>query len=115
MRGVVWDGLKNIGRNAKIAGFRPGKVPAKVIEQHYGAQVHQEALGEALQRSFQESTLTNNLRGSGSPRFEIKTDNLNADQIEFSATFEVYPEVVIGALSDETVERVVYELTPADV
>jgi len=115
IRGVVSARLKNIGRNAKIAGFRPGKVPAKVIEQHYGAQVHQEALGEALQRSFQEAALTNNLRVAGSPHFEIKTDDLNADQIEFSATFEVYPEVVIGDLSGETVERLVYELKPADV
>ena len=115
IRGVVSARLKNIGRNAKIAGFRPGKVPAKVIEQHYGAQVHQEALGEALQRSFQEAALTNNLRVAGSPRFEIKTDDLNADQIEFSATFEVYPEVVIGDLSGETVDCLVYELTPADV
>src|SRR3990172_10676471 len=113
IRGVVSARLKNIGRNAKIAGFRPGKVPAKVIEQHYGAQVHQEALGEALQRSFQEAALTNNLRVAGSPRFEIKTDDLNADQIEFSATFEVYPEVVIGDLSGETVDCLVYELTPA--
>ncbi len=115
IRGVVSARLKNIGRNAKIAGFRPGKVPAKVIEQHYGAKVHQEALGEALQRSFQEAAMTNNLRVAGSPRFEIKTDDPNADQIEFSATFEVYPEVVIGDLSVETVERLVYELTPADV
>jgi trigger factor len=115
IRGVVSARLKNIGRNAKIAGFRPGKVPAKVIEQHYGAKVHQEALGEALQRSFQEAAMTNNLRVAGSPRFEIKTEDPNADQIEFSATFEVYPEVVIGDLSGETVERLVYELTPADV
>lgn len=107
--------LKNIGRNAKIAGFRPGKVPAKVIEQHYGAKVHQEALGEALQRSFQEAALTNNLRVAGYPRFEIKTDDLNADQVEYSATFEVYPEVVLGTLTGETVERLVYELTPTDV
>lgn len=115
IRGVVSARLQNIGRNAKIAGFRPGKVPAKVIEQHYGAQVHQEALGEALQQSFQEAAMTNNLRVAGSPKFEIKTEDPNAEQIEFSATFEVYPEVVIGDLSGEKIERMVYELTPADV
>jgi len=115
IRGVVSARLKNIGRNAKIAGFRPGKVPAKVIEQHYGAQLQQEALGEALQRSFQEAALTNNLRVAGNPRFEIKTSDLNADQIEYSATFEVFPEVVMGDLSGVTLERLVYELTPADV
>ncbi|MEO8332630.1 MAG: trigger factor [Gallionella sp.] len=115
IRGVVSARLANIGRNAKIAGFRPGKVPPKVIEQHYGAQVHQEALGEALQRSFQEAALSNNLRVAGNPRFEIKTNDLNAEQVEYSATFEIYPEVTMGDLSGETIERMVYQLTPEDV
>jgi trigger factor len=115
IRGVVSARLKNIGRNAKIAGFRPGKVPAKVIEQHYGAQVHQEALGEALQRSFQEAALSNNLKVAGNPQFEIKSNDPNADQVEYSATFEVYPEVVMGDLSGVAIERLVYQLKPADV
>ena len=91
--------LKNIGRNAKIAGFRPGKVPAKIVEQYYGAQARQEILGDALQRSFDEAAQTNNLKVAGFPKFEVKTQDLNADQIEYSATFEVYPEVVVGDLS----------------
>lgn len=107
--------LKNIARKAKVAGFRPGKVPAKVIEQQYGAQMHQEALGDALQRSFNEATLTNKLRVAGYPQFDVKTKDLNAEQIEYSAVFEVYPEVVIGDLSGETIERVVYELSKVDV
>ena len=52
---------------------------------------------------------------AGFPKFEVKTQDLNADQIEYSATFEVYPEVVVGDLSGETIERLVYELTQADV
>ena len=115
IRGEVTTRLKKIGRTAKIAGFRPGKVPAKVLEQHYGAQAHQEALGDALQRSFAEAAQLNNLRVAGYPQFEIKTNDLNADLIEYSATFEVYPEVVMGDLSGETVERLAYELTQADV
>jgi len=115
IRGVVSARLKNIARNAKIAGFRPGKVPAKVIEQHYGAQVHQEALGEALQRSFQEAALTNNLRVAGNPHFEIKNDDPNADLVEYSATFEVYPEVALGDLSGVEIERLVYQVKPEDV
>jgi trigger factor len=115
IRGVVSARLKNIARNAKIAGFRPGKVPAKVIEQHYGAQVHQEALGEALQRSFQEAALSNNLRVAGNPHFEIKSDDPNADIVEYSATFEVYPEVAMGDLSVVELERLVYLVKPADV
>lgn len=115
IRGEVATRLKKIGRTAKIAGFRPGKVPAKILEQHYGAQAHQEALGDALQRSFAEAAQLNNLRVAGYPQFEIRTNDLNADLIEYSATFEVYPEVVMGDLSGETVERLAYELTQADV
>jgi len=115
IRGVVSARLKNIGRSAKIAGFRPGKVPAKIIEQHYGSQVQQEALGEALQRSFQEAATSNNLRVAGNPRFEIKNNDLNAEQIEYSATFEVYPEIVIGDLADVTIERLDYQIKQSDV
>ena len=111
----VSDRLKNIGRNVKIAGFRPGKVPAKIVEQYYGAQARQEILGDALQRSFTEAAQSNNLKVAGFPKFEVKTKDLNADQIEYSATFEVYPEVVVGDLSGEAIERQVYELTQADV
>ena len=115
IRGEVAARLKKIGRTAKISGFRPGKIPEKVLEQHYGAQARQEVLGDALQRSFAEAVKLNNLAVAGHPQFELKTNDLNADQIEYSATFEVYPEVVIGDLSGETLDRLVCELTQADV
>ncbi len=107
--------LKNIGRNVKIAGFRPGKVPAKIVEQYYGAQTRQEILSDALQRSFDEAAQNNNLKVAGFPKFEVKTKDLNADEIEYCATFEVYPEVIVGDLSGERIERLVYELTQEDV
>jgi trigger factor len=115
IRGQVSDRLKNIGRTVKIAGFRPGKVPTKIVEQYYGAQAWQDALSDALQRSFSEASQVNNLKVAGSPQFEVKTQDQNAEQIEYSATFEVYPEIAIGDLSGVTVERLVYELTQADV
>ncbi|BBI99658.1 trigger factor [Ferrigenium kumadai] len=115
IRSQVANRLKHIGRTAKLAGFRPGKIPAKVLEQHYGAQAHQEALGEALQQSFAEAAQANNLKVAGYPQFEIKTNDLNAEQIEYSATFEVYPEVVMGDVGGETIERAVYELGQSDV
>ncbi|MDD4977741.1 MAG: trigger factor [Gallionella sp.] len=113
--GQVAARLKNIGRTAKIAGFRPGKIPNKVLEQYYGAQAHQEALGEALQRSFEEAAQTNNLKVAGYPEFDIKTADLKAESIEYSATFEVYPEVVLGDMTGESIERTTYELSDADV
>jgi len=115
IRGQVSDRLKNIGRTVKIAGFRPGKVPTKIVEQYYGAQAWQDALSDALQHSFLEASQTNNLKVAGSPQFEVKTQDQNAEQIEYSATFEVYPEIVVGDLSGIAVERQVYELTQDDV
>ncbi len=113
--GQVAARLKKIGRTAKIAGFRPGKIPNKILEQYYGAQAHQEALGEALQRSFEEAAQTNQLKVAGYPEFDVKTADLKAENIEYSATFEVYPEVQLGDLAGEFVERTTYELSDADV
>ncbi len=107
--------LKHIGRTAKIAGFRVGKIPAKILEQHYGTEVRQDALGEALQKSFAEAVQAKELKVAGDPEFKVTTTDWNADAIEYTATFEVYPEVVIGDVSGESVERATYELGAADV
>ncbi len=115
LRGEMEARLKRIGRTAKVHGFRPGKVPYKVLEQQYGPSVQQEVLGESLQRTFADAAVTNKLQVAGYPQFEIKTADLNAPQIEFSATFEVYPEVVLGEISGESVDRVVVTLVDADV
>ena len=115
LRDQVANRLKHIGRTAKIAGFRPGKIPAKVLEQHYGMEARQEALGQALQQSFAETVQAQNLRVAGDPEFVVKTTDWNADAIEYSATFEVYPDVVLGDVSAETVERASYELDQADI
>ncbi|TAJ78716.1 MAG: trigger factor [Gallionellaceae bacterium] len=115
LRGEVESRLKRLGRTAKVHGFRPGKVPFKILEQQYGPQVHQEVLGENLQRSFAEAAQANKLQVAGYPHFEVKTRDLNAPEIEYSATFEVYPEVVVGDVAGETVERVAFTLSDADV
>lgn len=115
LRGEIESRLKRLGRTAKVHGFRPGKVPFKILEQQYGQQIHQEVLGENLQRSFAEAAQENKLQVAGYPQFEIKTTDLNAPEIEFTATFEVYPEVVVGAVAGETVERVTFTMTDADM
>lgn len=115
LRGQVTNRLKHIGRTAKIAGFRPGKIPAKVLEQHYGMEARQEALGQALQQSFAEAVQAQKLLVAGDPEFTVKTNNWDADEIEYSATFEVYPEVVLGDVAVELIERATYELSQADV
>ncbi|MDP2804605.1 MAG: trigger factor [Gallionellaceae bacterium] len=114
-RGEIEARLKQLGRTAKVHGFRPGKVPFKVIEQQYGHQVEQEVLGESLQRSFAQAAQENKLQVAGYPKIEIKTQDLSAPLIEYSATFEVYPEVVVGDIAAESIERLTFALSDADV
>jgi len=115
MRSAIEARLKQVGRSAKVHGFRPGKVPFKIIEQQYGQEVQQEVLGDSLQRTFAAAVQENKLHVAGYPQFEIKTQDLNAPEIEYSATFEVYPEVTIGEVSGEAVERVTFTLSDADL
>jgi trigger factor len=107
--------LKNMARTAEVPGFRPGKAPFKILEQKHGAQVQQEVLQDALRRSFAKEAQENQLKVVGYPTFEVKTTEPDALWIEYSATFEVYPEVVLGDISAESMEQVVYTLSDADV
>jgi trigger factor len=113
--GEVAARIKYMGRTAKVPGFRPGKVPFKILEQQFGTQAHQEVLGDELHRSFAEAAKANNLKVAGYPNFEIKTTDFNAPQIEYTATFEVYPEVVIGDVAAQSIERITFALSDADV
>ena len=91
--------LKRLTRTVKMQGFRPGKVPLKVVAQQYGPQVRQEVLGDAVQKSFGEAVRQQNLRVAGYPRFEAKPLAEGAAEFQYSAMFEVYPEVVVGDIS----------------
>ncbi|SEL21071.1 trigger factor [Nitrosovibrio tenuis] len=107
--------LKRLARTAKIHGFRPGKVPLKIVKQQYGPQVRQEVIGDVLKKNFSDAVREKNLRVAGYPRFEPKNIAENASQFEFSATFEVYPDVVLGDLGATGVERPVVQVTQTDV
>ncbi|MDE2365834.1 MAG: trigger factor [Betaproteobacteria bacterium] len=111
----VENRLKRLARTAKIHGFRPGKVPLKIVKQQYGPQVRQEVIGDVLKKNFTEAVREKNLRVAGYPRFEPKDMAENASQFEFSATFEVYPDVVLGDLGEARVERPLVSVTQADV
>src|SRR5918992_607274 len=92
--------LKQLARNVKMPGFRPGKVPMKIVAQTYGPQVRNEVLGDAVQKSFTDAVKQANLRVAGYPKIEPKSDASNEQALEFSATFEIYPEVKLGDLSN---------------
>src|SRR5688572_13951047 len=100
----VDERLKKMARNVRMPGFRPGKVPMKLIAQTYGPQVRSEVLGDAVQKSFSDAVRDAKLRVAGYPRIE-KKDVASDSSLEFSATFEVYPEIKIGDVSGATIER----------
>ena len=106
--------LKKLARTVKMAGFRPGKVPFKIVAQQYGAQARSEAIGEAVQRAFGAAVRDQNLRVAGYPRIEPKGAE-DASRLEFSAVFEVYPEIKLGSVADKAVERPVIEVGEAEV
>src|SRR5689334_618856 len=107
--------LSRLARTAKIAGFRPGKVPLKLIEKQYGPQVRTEVLNDAINDTFGDLVQKENLRVAGYPRIEPKVDNNDRTKLEYTATFEVYPDVVIGDLAQERVDKPIAEVAPEDV
>jgi trigger factor len=95
--------LKSVGRTAKIKGFRPGKVPAKIVRQRYGKQVREEVLGEVMQKSYSDAVARENLHPAGGPRIETRGDD--GKTFTFVATFEVMPVVELKDLNKIKVEK----------
>jgi trigger factor len=111
----IADRIKKLARTTKMQGFRPGKVPIKLVERHYGFQVRQEALSETVQRLFNEAVREQNYRVAGYPRFEPVQAAEGATAFEFQAVFEVYPDITLNELSATRVTRPVTPVTDADV
>ena len=106
--------LKQLGKNLKIAGFRPGKVPAKMVEKQYGQQVDFELSFDHASNQFFEFAKSEKIQLVGQPRLEPKSE-LDAEQIEFDAYFEVFPEVLIGDISSAQVTQYHTELSEQEV
>ncbi len=106
--------LKSMLPRVKIDGFRPGKVPLKVVKQHYGDQVFQEVAGELIQNSFRDALTQENLNPAGDP--SISTDGIKqGEPLEFTATFEVYPDVELAPVTGMNLEKIKSAVTDADV
>ena len=90
LNGVVGNRLREIARTANLKGFRPGKVPTKVIEQRFGAQVRAEAFGELVRQTFDEAVRQENVKPAGNP--DIQAEPANGDEIRYTATFEIVPD-----------------------
>jgi trigger factor len=95
--------LKAVGRTAKLKGFRPGKVPPKVVKQRYGKQVREEVLSELMQKSYTDAVMQENLRPAGGPQIETEDDK-DSKSFAYVATFEIMPQVELKDLDKIEVE-----------
>ncbi len=102
--------LKRLARQVKIDGFRPGKVPAKVVAQMYGASVQYEVMNDKVGEAFAAVAVEAQLRVAGAPQISQK-DGAAEGEMAFEAVFEVYPEVKMGDLATVEVEKVTADVT----
>ncbi|CRN04540.1 trigger factor [Pseudomonas fulva] len=106
--------LQQTAKRAKVAGFRPGKVPMSVIRQRFEADARQEAFGDLVQASFYEAIVEQKLNPAGAPSVEPKSFEKGKD-LEFVAVFEVFPEFTVAGLESINVERLSAEVADSDL
>jgi len=106
--------LREVGKTARIDGFRKGKVPVSVIEKRYGQSVFAEVAQEQMQQNYIQAIIAEKVNPAGAPYFEPKSLERGKD-LEFTATFEVFPEVEVKDIEKIEVERPVAEVTDADL
>ncbi|WMS88579.1 trigger factor [Pleionea litopenaei] len=106
--------LQQLARNVKLNGFRPGKVPFKVVKKRYGESVRHEVIGELMQQYFYQAIIQEKITPAGAPRVEPTTNEEGKD-VEFVATFEVYPDVEIQSLADASIERLTADVEDDDL
>lgn len=114
VRTEVEKRLKQQAKTARAPGFRPGKVPMKMVAAQYGYQIETDVLNDKVGRAFNEAAVENELRVAGFPKIEPKQD-AEEGTLSFDATFEVYPEVVIGDLAAVEVETVNTDVSDVEI
>lgn len=106
--------LKKQAQNAKIKGFRQGKVPLEMIKLHYGAAIRQQVIGDLIQSSFQQAANDHQLEIAGAPH--IKPIQLEAGKaLEYEATFEVFEKIKFNGLKGVKIEKPTAAVTEADL
>ncbi|MGJ8620844.1 MAG: trigger factor [Methylophilaceae bacterium] len=115
LEGVIQRRLKEISRTAKFSGFRPGKAPMSLVSQQYGAQARDEVFSKAVETSFSDAVFEHKLRVAGYPSIEHKPFGEAATELEYTATFEIIPEVEVGDVSNVKVEKPVLSVTDKDI
>jgi trigger factor len=105
--------LKKVGRTAKIKGFRPGKIPVKVVRQRFGGQIRQEVLAELMQKSYSDAVLQENLNPAANPKIEPEASD-SGKGFAYVATFEVLPEITLANLDKIAVAKPEVDITDDD-
>jgi trigger factor len=106
----VQSRLQRLSRTAKVKGFRPGKVPMKVVAQQYGKQVRDEVVGEVIQATYFEAVNQEKLQPAGMPTIEPKVMEQGKD-LEYTATIEVMPRVELADVAGVKLEKTVAEIS----
>jgi trigger factor len=106
--------LKDAAKNVRIDGFRPGKVPMKEVRRRFGKSIREEVIGEVVSNSFYDAVTKESLNPAGYPQIERTKDNPGED-LEFVATFEVYPEIQVKGLDNISVVRPIAEIQESDI
>lgn len=106
--------IRDLGRKVKLKGFRPGKVPMNVLRQRYGDQVREEVLNDVMRETFQEAVSNENLRPAVTPEITAR-GRQSGENLEYTAEFEVYPELGDIDVSGLQLERPQVEVQESDV
>lgn len=108
--------LARISKSVKMPGFRPGKVPMKVVQQNYGAQAQSEALGDVVSRAVSQAVSEQKLRIAGQPSVAPVTEGDSPEgALRFEAVFEVFPEITCPDVTSIEVSRVSCEVSDGDL
>ena len=110
----VSERLQNMTKTTKVQGFRPGKVPLKVIDGRYGEQVRKEVVGELVRTTLFEAINQENLKPAGQPQIE-KVDDTDGKVLSYTATFEIYPEITLKPTEKLKFERPTCEISKDDI
>ena len=110
----VTEKIKQTAKQAKINGFRPGKVPLREVKRRFGAGIRQEVSSEMIQSTYGEALQKEDISPAGMPKIEEVNIEEGKD-LEYTAFFEVFPEIEVSGLESIEVERLSSSIEAADL
>ncbi len=110
----ITEKMSELSKQAHLKGFRPGKVPQKVLEQKFGKAVRSEVIHEIIKQSLGDAVEKQHLQPAGIPKIE-QIEDASGKNLEFTATFEIYPAITLASLKEVEIEKRVAQITEHDV